>query len=131
MLEIGAGAGRFTQILAGLGAQVLVADPSPGQLALNRQFARAHGFAQAVPAWQQADICDLSYFGPDTFDAVVACGGPFRAPTVREGLSLSCISPPSVHLVAARQADRRIYIRWMPEEVCAGVSKNPPVQSGL
>lgn len=77
MLEIGAGAGRFTQILAGLGAQVLVADPSPGQLALNRQFALAHGFAQAVPAWQQADICDLSYFGPDTFDAVVACGGPF------------------------------------------------------
>ena len=67
VLEIGAGAGRFTQILAGLGAQVLVADLSPGQLALNRQFALEHGFAQAVTAWQQADICDLSCFGPDAF----------------------------------------------------------------
>ena len=35
---------------------------------------------------------------------VAASGEPLRAPTVREGLSLSCISPPSVHLVAARQS---------------------------
>jgi hypothetical protein len=52
---------------------------------------------------------------------VAASGELLRAPTVREGLSLSCISPPSVHLVAARQADRRPCIRWMPEGVCAGV----------
>ena len=34
---------------------------------------------------------------------VAASGEALRAPTVREGLSLSCISPPSVHLVAGRQ----------------------------
>src|SRR5687768_15658333 len=39
LLEIGAGAGRFTQILARLGAQILVADISSVQLDLNKRFA--------------------------------------------------------------------------------------------
>jgi len=72
VLEIGAGAGRFTQVLAGLGAQVLVADLSSVQLELNKRFASELGFGDAVSDWQQVDICDLSQFEPDSFDHVVA-----------------------------------------------------------
>ena len=43
VLEIGAGAGRFTQVLARLGARILVADISQGQLDLNRRFAFCGG----------------------------------------------------------------------------------------
>ena len=76
VLEIGAGAGRFTQILAGLGARIVVADISPVQLDLNRQHAAQYGFAQAVEDWQLADICDLKAFDTASFDQVVAYGGP-------------------------------------------------------
>jgi 2-polyprenyl-3-methyl-5-hydroxy-6-metoxy-1,4-benzoquinol methylase len=76
VLEIGAGAGRFTQVLADLGARVLVADVSQVQLDLNRQHAHQYGFAHAVEDWQQVDICDLGRFEPGSFDTVVAYGGP-------------------------------------------------------
>lgn len=77
VLEIGAGSGRFTQVLAGLGARILVADISPGQLALNRQFASELGWAPAVEDFQVADITDLSRYPADSFDRVVVYGGPF------------------------------------------------------
>ena len=48
VLEIGAGAGRFTQVLVNLGVRVLVADISQVQLDLNRQHAHQYGFAHAI-----------------------------------------------------------------------------------
>ena len=77
VLEIGAGPGRFTEVLARLGARVVVADISAVQLALNARLSAERGFAHAVIERQQIDICDLSVFGSGTFDAVVAFGGPF------------------------------------------------------
>lgn len=77
VLEIGAGAGRFTQILAEIGARIVVADISPGQLALNRQHAQEYGFEAPILSWDEADICDLTRFGDGAFDCVVAYGGPF------------------------------------------------------
>jgi 2-polyprenyl-3-methyl-5-hydroxy-6-metoxy-1,4-benzoquinol methylase len=77
VLEIGAGAGRFTQILAGLGVQIVVADISQVQLELNQKFAGELGFRQAILDWQQVDICDLSRFADAEFDSVIAYGGPF------------------------------------------------------
>ena len=77
VLEIGAGAGRFTQILAGLGVQITVADISGVQLDLNRKFAAEFGFDHAITDWQQLDICDLSRFERETFDSIIAYGGPF------------------------------------------------------
>jgi 2-polyprenyl-3-methyl-5-hydroxy-6-metoxy-1,4-benzoquinol methylase len=77
VLEIGAGAGRFTQLLAQLGARVVVADISAVQLELNQRFAQELGFAPAVEDWRQVDICDLAQFAAGSFDAVVAYGGPF------------------------------------------------------
>jgi SAM-dependent methyltransferase len=76
VLEIGAGAGRFTQVLAGLGARILVADISPVQLDLNRRHAHQYQFAHAVEAWQQADVCDMAQWASESFRCVVAYGGP-------------------------------------------------------
>ena len=75
-LDIGAGAGRFTQILVNLGATVVVADISHRQLELNERFANELGFAYAVKDWLQLDICDMSVLPDQTFDAVVCYGSP-------------------------------------------------------
>ena len=76
VLEIGAGPGRFTEALAELGCRVVVNDLSPLQLELNRQRATERGYASAVERWLLADMCDLSALRGETFDAVVAFGGP-------------------------------------------------------
>jgi 2-polyprenyl-3-methyl-5-hydroxy-6-metoxy-1,4-benzoquinol methylase len=77
VLEIGAGAGRFTQVLATLAMRITVADISPVQLELNRRHAQQYGFAHAVEDWRQVDICDMAQFASRSFDCVVAYGGPF------------------------------------------------------
>jgi SAM-dependent methyltransferase len=76
VLEAGAASGRFTQVLAELGANVTVLDLSPGQLELNRANAAEHAFEEAVEDRVLADICDLSRFKDASFDAVVCYGGP-------------------------------------------------------
>ncbi len=92
VLEVGAGAGRFTQVLAGLGAQILVTDISRIQLDLNRRFSAEYGFRQAIADWRQLDICDLSQFKPNSFDAIVVYGGPFSYVLDKRGVALSeCI----------------------------------------
>jgi SAM-dependent methyltransferase len=89
VLEIGAGPGRFTQVLSRLGAQIVVADISGVQLELNRRFAGEMGFAQAVLDRQQVDICDLSQFESNSFDRVVVYGGPFSYVLEKRDLALS------------------------------------------
>jgi 2-polyprenyl-3-methyl-5-hydroxy-6-metoxy-1,4-benzoquinol methylase len=89
VLEIGAGAGRFTQILAGLGALITAADLSKGQLDLNRKYAAELGFSSALEEWAQVDICDLSRYSSASFDAIVAYGGPFSYVLDRRDQALS------------------------------------------
>ncbi len=89
VLEIGAGAGRFTQILAELGARVWVADLSPVQLDLNRHYAAELGFEAAVVERRLADITDLSAYPDAGFDRVVAYGGPFSYVLERRGEALA------------------------------------------
>ena len=89
VLEVGAGPGRFTQVLARLGAQVVVGDISNVQLDLNRRFARELGFEQAVVDRQQMDMCDLSRFDEGSFDHVVAYGGPFSYVLDKRDLALA------------------------------------------
>jgi len=89
VLEIGAGAGRFTQALAELGVRVLVADISEVQLELNRRHADEYGFAGAVESWQQMDICQMDIFPDGVFDCVVAYGGPLSYALDRRNAALS------------------------------------------
>ena len=76
VLEIGPGPGRFTQILAEVGARIVLVDISPGQLALNRSKAAEHGFEHAVERRHQLDMCDMAALDDRAFDAVVCYGGP-------------------------------------------------------
>ncbi len=75
VLEVGAGAGRFTLELARLGAHITVADISPGQLELNERHVREAGLEDAVDARALADVVDLSEFEDGGFDAAVCYGG--------------------------------------------------------
>ncbi len=76
VLDLGAGAGRFTQALVNLGASVVVADISPRQIELNKQFAHDLNFEHAIQDWIQLDMCDMKVFADHTFDAVVCYGNP-------------------------------------------------------
>lgn len=76
VLDVGAGPGRFTIELVRLGAEVTVADISPTQLELNREHVSAAGAEEGVRERAVADVCDLSRFGDESFDAVVCYGGP-------------------------------------------------------
>ena len=89
VLEVGAGAGRFTQILARLGAKITVADISNVQLELNRRFAEELDFDRAVIDRRQVDICDLSQFESNSFDYVVAYGGPLSYVLDKRDLALA------------------------------------------
>ena len=77
ILEIGAGAGRFTQVLAQLKTRIMVGDISQVQLDLNKAHAQQFNFNDSVESWQQVDICDMRQFEAGQFDGVVAYGGPF------------------------------------------------------
>lgn len=77
VLEIGAGPGRFTEVMAELGCRVTVVDVSPVQLRLNEERARAGGYDDAIDEWIVADVVDLNSLEADSFDAIVAFGGPF------------------------------------------------------
>ena len=89
VLEIGAGPGRFTQVLGSFGVRVVVADISPVQLDLNRANAIEHGFADSVEKWIQLDICDQSVFEDASFDCVVVYGGPLSYVLDQRDVALS------------------------------------------
>lgn len=76
VLEVGAGPGRFTQTLHEIGCNILVSDISEIQLDANRQKAKELGFAASISDWQKVDVTDLAQFTDNSFDAVVAYGGP-------------------------------------------------------
>jgi SAM-dependent methyltransferase len=77
VLDVGAGPGRFTEQLHRLGCRIVVADISQTQLTLNRETASERGFASSIEGWHQLDICNLGSFASESFDGVVAYGGPF------------------------------------------------------
>ncbi len=75
VLAAGAGPGRFTIELGRLGARVVVADPSPRQLELNRERLVQSGHEGSVRERVVADVTNLSCFEDALFDAVVCYGG--------------------------------------------------------
>jgi SAM-dependent methyltransferase len=77
ILEIGAGAGRFTRELAAISKRIVVADVSPAKLQRNQRNARGLGYADAIEAWVESDMTNLvPVFVDGEFDAVVCYGGP-------------------------------------------------------
>lgn len=76
VLDVGAGPGVFTKIMADMGCHVVVADISQVQLDLHRKSAETLGFESAVEERLQLDICDMSCLSSESFDAVICYGGP-------------------------------------------------------
>lgn len=74
VLELGAGAGRFSIELAQLADNLTVTDLSPEQLRLAKQHIADSGYE--VDAILEQDITDLSNFENDSFDVVTCYGGP-------------------------------------------------------
>ena len=72
VLDVGCGPGRFTLELARLGAQVVAADLSAGQLELHRRYTAA--VEDAVDDRVVADVLALP-FADDAFDVTVCYGG--------------------------------------------------------
>ena len=76
ILELGAGSGVFTELLAQKTANLTVTDLSPVQLQLNKEKAKKNGSLSKIKRWEIADICDLSGFKNNAYDKVVCYGGP-------------------------------------------------------
>jgi 2-polyprenyl-3-methyl-5-hydroxy-6-metoxy-1,4-benzoquinol methylase len=75
VLEIGAGPGMLTKVLADIGCSVLVGDISRVQLDLHKKHSEELGFSSAVEDRRQLDVCDLGSLDTNSFDAVVCIGG--------------------------------------------------------
>ena len=88
VLEVGAGAGRFTIELAKLNAIVTVGDISPEQLRLNQKYVARYECEAAVKSRLQLDLVDLSLFEAETFDVVVCYGGALSYVLERAGTAL-------------------------------------------
>jgi ubiquinone/menaquinone biosynthesis C-methylase UbiE len=104
VLDVGAGPGRFTIELARLGAEVVVADISAGQLDLNRAKVSEAGLDDQVVERVVADVTDLSRFDDGSFDAVVCYGGPlsYLVDRAEEGVAeLVRVTRPGGHVLVS------------------------------
>ncbi|MHC5040343.1 MAG: class I SAM-dependent methyltransferase [Planctomycetota bacterium] len=88
VLEIGPGPGRFTQVLANLGARIHIVDISDTQLELNRRRGERLGFGTAVEERIRGDLCDMHRFEADHFDVVLCYGGPLSYVFEKRDLAL-------------------------------------------
>jgi ubiquinone/menaquinone biosynthesis C-methylase UbiE len=75
VLELGAGAGRFTIELARLNSIVTVGDISQEQLKLNQKYVAQHKCESSIASRLQLDIIDLNLLPTEAFDVVVCYGG--------------------------------------------------------
>lgn len=123
VLEIGAGAGRFTIELARLGCRVVVSDISNVQLELNRAHLEEAGLATHVEAWQRLDVRDQSAIAAGSFDAVVAYGGPLSyafgdaQAALSECLRVVTPSGPIVASVMSLPGSARFFLASFPSTI--------------
>ncbi|MFA6135124.1 MAG: class I SAM-dependent methyltransferase [Phycisphaerae bacterium] len=114
VLELGAGAGRFSVELARLTPRLSVTDISPSQLEFNRRKMTELGLGERVECFAEADICDLSQFQDESFDAVVCIGGAlnyvFEKETQAMGEMLRVLAPAGVLLLGVMSL--RGVMRW-------------------
>lgn len=75
VLDAGCGPGRFTAIVAQLGATVTALDVSERQLELAKEKVGEANMPDRVDAFLCADISNLSMFADEYFNAVICYGG--------------------------------------------------------
>jgi ubiquinone/menaquinone biosynthesis C-methylase UbiE len=76
VLDIGGATGRWTFWLASRGYSVTLADLSPNLLQIAKEKISEAGVGAQIESISVCDVCDLSQFAAESFDAVL-CLGPF------------------------------------------------------
>ncbi len=79
VLEVGAGAGRFTTELAARGCRIVVTDPSSAQLAAHERRVRSTPVERSILRREVLDVADVSRYADGEFDVVLAYGSPLSA----------------------------------------------------
>jgi ubiquinone/menaquinone biosynthesis C-methylase UbiE len=118
VLDVGAGPGRLTIELARLGADVAVADLSPGQLELNRAHLEEAGLEERILERAVADVLDLSRWEDDAFDAAVCFGGPLSYVLDRAGdgvRELLRVTKPGGHVLVSVMSLAGTLVHFLPE----------------
>ena len=88
VLEIGAGAGFYTKELVHMCKRLVVTDISKIQLELNRGNMRDLGVLSLVDEYRELDLVDLTVFPQESFDAIVAVGGPLSYLSDKESVGI-------------------------------------------
>src|SRR6266540_380116 len=117
VLDVGAGPGRFTIELARRGADVVVADISPGQLELNKERVAAAGLEERVVERSVADVLDLSHWEDGSFDATVCFGGPlsYVVDRAEEGVAeLVRVTKPGGHVLLSVMSLVGTLVHYLP-----------------
>jgi len=117
VLDVGAGPGRFTIELARIGAEITVADLSPGQLELNRERVAAEGLAERIVERTVADVLDLSRWEDGAFDATVCFGGPlsYVVDQAEDGLAeLVRVTRPGGHVLLSVMSVVGTVLHFLP-----------------
>jgi SAM-dependent methyltransferase len=79
VLEVGAGAGRFTTELAAQGCRVVATDSSPARLAAHGRRLCGTPAERGVLRRELLDVADTTRYRDGEFDAVLAYGAPLSA----------------------------------------------------
>jgi ubiquinone/menaquinone biosynthesis C-methylase UbiE len=131
ILEIGAGAGRWTLDLIRRGALVEVTDISESQLELNEKVVGEVGLEDGVINRRLQSITDLSDYESSSFDHVVAYGGPLSyafeddVEAMREMLRVTKTDGFVIASVMSRVGMMRWYYENRPEELLDDESIDP------
>jgi ubiquinone/menaquinone biosynthesis C-methylase UbiE len=88
VLELGAGAGRYTKDLVNICKKLIVSDITPKQLELNRNKMKELNVYNKIEDFIQLDITDLTIFKNDIFDVTLCIGGPLNYVMDKEELAI-------------------------------------------
>lgn len=78
VIELGAGAGRFTKDIANISKSLVTSDLSPVQIEINKRKMEELGLADKVQDFKVLDITNLEGIADTTYDVAVCIGGPIN-----------------------------------------------------
>jgi ubiquinone/menaquinone biosynthesis C-methylase UbiE len=78
VIELGAGAGRFTKDIVNMSKSLITSDLSPVQIEINKRKMKELGFIDKVKNFMILDITNLEGIADNTYDVAVCIGGPIN-----------------------------------------------------
>jgi ubiquinone/menaquinone biosynthesis C-methylase UbiE len=78
VIELGAGAGRFTKDIVNMSKSLITSDLSPVQIEINKRKMEELGLVDKVKDFMILDITNLEGIADNTYDVAVCIGGPIN-----------------------------------------------------